>query len=208
MIARPAKPRRPARPRLPGNNRAATGAVPQGRIGVADTDEFGLSRDIFGHLPPRARQYLARAYTHWGLDKMVAPIHQQMPGGDTGNAGTIPEMVFYGGLLERNMLPFKDFQFQHELLGGRDLPGGAVADFIVFVNGEKVGVPVQSPFHAETFVFAGLAKVNLDLNQQVRLTSRGAIDRVVLVNEPPSHYLEAGPDVMVDREFRRVLIGV
>lgn len=201
-MSAPARPRLPSRFPLPGRGRLPDlTAGPDLKLGEAEHDEYGLARHWAGDYCPRVREYLAAAYEYLRLDKDAAPARQGLI-----IAGTVPELVFFGGLLKRGLLPFRDFEFQSEALGGREMPGGAVLDFVVFVRGLKVAVPVQSVFHASDGAFAGQSKVFEDYEQRVRVVARGSVDRVVPVNLPELGYpLERGPDELCDQEFYRVM---
>lgn len=167
-------------------------------------DEFGLSYELYRYYPKLSRQYIATAIEHVGGDKLTPPIQQGI--------GTAPELVIIGGLLERDfdfqgIRGNRSFYFQSEELGGRR-PGGAVVDVMVYIGGEKIGVRVQSRWHAlnEPF-FQGRAKVEEDKRQLLRLLSNAQIDRIVDVNQPPQLVLETGPDALVLREFDRIITG-
>lgn len=193
-------PKLPSRPALPGRRLPDLPGLeipevpkPAPRFG------FGVWAD---GLPPRSLEYLREAYEYFKLDPRVPPTHQEW--------GTIPEMVVMGGLIERNFeygQHFgRGFDFQSELLGGRNLPGGAVVDVVVYHNARVVGVRVQSVFHGLRSPFGGGgAKVEEDINQRIRLETRGSLDGVVDVNA--NQELELGPDPLVDREFERILEG-
>jgi hypothetical protein len=137
-----------------------------------------------------------------GFNKNLPPSGQ----GTFGSSGTIPEMVFFGGLLDRGLIPLVDFEFQSEALGGRRFPGGAVLDFLVRVNGLDVGVRVESVYHASDFAFAGLAKVQEDEGQRVRLLAGGSVQRVVSVNRVSDGYpLESSNNALADADLQRVM---
>lgn len=193
----------PRKPRLPTfTRRPPDPPLGEVRSGQADTDEFGLSREVFGELPPLARNYIARTYRSLGLAMDVAPVNHSF--------GTMPEAVFYGGLLARGYQPFGGgpyaFEFQSELLGGRKTPGGSVSDFLVYQGTRRLAVYVQSFFHALGGSFAGGAKIEQDRLLFERVEARTAVDAVLLVNEPQRGFpLERGPDVAILADFDRVL---
>lgn len=199
-------PRRPSMARKParGGGRAPVEplALPKLGVGKADVDQFGLSLSWAGELGERQREWLALAYRELGFDTTRPPSSQ----GGFGSSGTIPEIVFLGGLLDRGKQHIVDYEFQSEALGGRRFPGGAVLDFLVYANGLRVGVRVESVFHASDFVFAGNAGVNEDEGQRIRLLSGGAVDRVVAVNRQSDGYpLEGGNPALADADVNRVL---
>lgn len=168
-------------------------------------DEFGLLWTIYRNFPRIIREYVAYALEHIsGASKSVSPSQ--------AGYGTVPELVVYGGLLKRGYDPqvtrSKGFYFQSSMLGGR-VPGGAVVDFLVIVgSGERVGVRVQSKFHALQDPFGlGTQKVYADEAQRLRLLTNRTITRLVDVNLPPLRALENGPEAAVYREFERILYG-
>lgn len=165
-------------------------------------DQYGLAWQWAEKYGQRVREWLAKAYEHLNFDKDFPPSRQ----GHFGSSGTTPEIAFYGGLLDRGLRPYEDFEFQSEQMGGRKFPGGAVLDFLVYVNGLNVGVRVESVFHASDFAFAGLAKVREDEGQRIRLLTNGFIDRVVAVNRSSDAYpLEGVNDQLADADLSRVL---
>ena len=200
---RPAVYRRPAR---------FGGTKPFEPVPIAELAPYESPRDRYG-LPlltwagkygDRVREYLALCYEFFGYDKDIPPIQQ----GTFGSSGSTPELVFFGGLLKRGLRYGVDFQFQSDALGGRQMPGGAVIDFIVYANGLRVGVRVDSVFHSSSFVWAGRSKVFEDEEQRIRLLARSTVDRVMEVNRRSDAYpLEGGQnsDLLVDRDFDRVL---
>jgi hypothetical protein len=196
----------PRKPALPGGRAPFESlALPQPKVGQADHDQYGLARAWAGDMGQRVREWLSVAYEYLGFDKNKPPSGQ----GHFGSSGTIPEIAFMGGLLSRGLKPFINFEFQSEALGGRRFPGGAVLDFLVYVNGLRVGVRVESVFHASDFVFAGNAKVREDEAQRIRLESGGAVDRVINVNRQSDGYpLEGANDALADRDVDRVLEAV
>lgn len=203
MIDLPSRPSLPRKPALPGGTRPYDPpTLPEIPAGKPRTDEHGLALSWCEDLGFRVRGWLARAYEYLGFDKQFPPSGQ----GHFGSSGTVPEIAFMGGLLTRGLEPFRDFEFQSEAMGGRRFPGGAVLDFLVYVNGLNVGVRVESVFHASDFVFAGQAKVNEDEAQRVRLLSSGAVDRVVAVNQQADGYpLEGSNDALADADVNRVM---
>lgn len=193
----PSLPRKPA---LPSRGRARerlTGG-PEAR-GQA-TDEFGLSVTVFGKLPGLARQFLALSLEELHASKMVTPTQQGL--------GTIPEMIFFGGLLSYGFgfrKSGKGFDFQSDLLGGR-IPGGSVTDFLIFNGPRRIAVFVQSPFHSYALPFAGGAKVEDDRNLFLRLQAYAGISAVIGVNQPDWGYpLERGPAMLIRREIERAI---
>jgi hypothetical protein len=193
----------PRKPALPGGRRPYDPlSLPQLGESPIRKDQFGLAVAWSEELGLRVRQWMARAYEYLDFDKNVPPSRQ----GHFGSSGTIPEIAFMGALLTEGLVPFEDFEFQSEAMGGRRFPGGAVLDFLVYVNGLRVGVRVESVFHASDFIFAGNAKVNEDESQRIRLQSSGAVDRVVAVNRQSDGYcLEGANDALADADLRRVL---
>jgi hypothetical protein len=198
----------PKRPSLPRKPARAGGRKPAEGLGLPQlsstplTDQFGLALSWSEGLGNRQRSWLALAYEELGFDKRIPPSQQ----GNYGSSGTIPEMVFLGGLLSRGLRHIEDYEFQSEALGGRRFPGGAVLDFLVYTNGLRVGVRVESVFHASDFVFAGNAKVREDDSQRIRLESSGVVDRVVQVNRQSDGYpLEGASESLADADLDRVL---
>lgn len=194
---------RPALPRttpLPGGRRSVSVPRAEPRERQRATDEFGLSTTVFKEYGPIQRRYVALCYEDMGLNKMLPPTHQRF--------GTIPEAIFYGGLLARDYRRGRfghGFGFQSDLLGGR-VPGGSVADFMVYVGPRRIAVFVQSFFHALNSPFGGAAKVETDTTLFRRVHAFGGINAVVLVNLPNAGFpLERGTTAQVDAEYRRVL---
>jgi hypothetical protein len=199
-------PRRPSLPRKParGGGRApiAPLELPKIEAVTASHDQYGLAWSWAEGLGERCREWMAKAYEYVGFNKNLPPSGQ----GTFGSSGTIPEMVFFGGLLDRGLIPLVDFEFQSEALGGRRFPGGAVLDFLVRVNGLDVGVRVESVYHASDFAFAGLAKVREDEGQRVRLLAGGSVQRVVSVNRTSDGYpLEGANNALADADLQRVM---
>ncbi len=93
----PRRPRLPRRAPMPSRGRADILRPTELEERTDGTDEYGMLLTVFGHLPSVSRSYIARSFESLGLDKRITPTHQQ--------AGTIPEMVFYGGLLAFNFVP-------------------------------------------------------------------------------------------------------
>lgn len=197
---RPSLPRKPARP----GGRKPTEPLGLPDVGTSNPlkDEFGLAWVWVEGLGNRVRWWLSLAYEELGFDKNIPPSRQ----GNYGSSGTIPEMAFLGGLISRGKRYMEDYEFQSEALGGRRFPGGAVLDFLVYTNGLRVGVRVESVFHASDFVFAGMGKVREDEGQRIRLLSGGVVDRVVGVNRASDGYpLEGSNDALADADLDRVL---
>lgn len=201
--------RLPRLPSLPNSGRRADyppRAEPEAQQPL--TDQYGLSVEVFGELPSLARKYIARAFDELGLDKRITPTRQMLPSGDRGAAGTIPEMIFFGGLLEHGYgfrVIGKGFEFQSELLGGR-IPGGSVADFLIFNGPRQTAVFVQSFFHSYASPFAGGSKVEEDRLLFLRLQSLHGITAVVTVNDPDWGFpLEHGSAPMIRREIERAI---
>lgn len=170
-------------------------------------DEFGLDLSLYGRFPLAIRRYVNLTIERLGISKDQPPQNVGF--------GTVPELVFYGMLLEAGFTPTqrgfldqtaRSFIFQSQLLGGRQ-PGGAVADFVVFRGDRTIAVRVQSVFHAERNPFgSGGAKAEEDRNQRIRLESAGFIHAVVDVNRERDGYpLEHGPLVLMKEDRRRVL---
>lgn len=170
------------------------------------TDEFGLTNTIYNKFPKATRYYVSVALTALNLPTDIPPQAQGF--------GTIPELCIYGGLLERGYkrssngfvdAPGRSFIFQSRLLGGR-VPGGAVADFVVFTAGVTIAVRVESIFHSVGQPFgSGGVKIEEDYLQRLRLESAGFIDMVIDVNRASTGFcLENGPDVLVEDDFRRI----
>jgi hypothetical protein len=178
-------------------------------------DEFGFSLQVFGRFPRDVRYYLNVAYEDIGLNKQQTPTAQTMQYGDRGQAGTVPELVFYGLLRDNGFryLPrgffapsTRGFVFQSRLLGGR-VPGGAVADFVVFNNHRTIAVRIHSIFHDERNPFgSGGAKTEEDRRQRIKLVSTNYIDNVVDVNRSiDGAPLENGPGMLIREDLRRVM---
>lgn len=193
----------PRKPPLPGGRKPnEMPSLPQIGEGKPLVDQFGLSVNWSEDLGLRVREWMARAYDYLKFDKRFPPSGQ----GGFGSSGTIPEIAMMGGLLTEGLVPFQDFEFQSEAMGGRRFPGGAVLDFLVYRNGLRVGVRVESVFHASDFVFAGNAKVVEDEGQRIRLLSGGSVDRVVAVNRQSDGYpLEGSNDSLATADLDRVL---
>lgn len=199
----PKLPSLPRRPALPGGKKPyESPARPEIAAGRATHDEYGLAWQWAEGLGQRQREWIAKGYEYLGFDKNGPPAQQ----GHFGSSGTIPEIVFFGGLLDRGLIPFEDFEYQSEAMGGRRFPGGAVLDFLVYTNGLRVGVRVESVYHASDFIFAGLSKVREDEGQRIRLESGGTVDRVVGVNRQEDGYGLEGPNSEIaDADMDRVL---
>ena len=170
-------------------------------------DEFGLSLAIYERFPYAVRYYVNEVLEYLGMAKDEPPQGQGF--------GTIPELVFYGLLLEVGWTPTrfgfldrapKRFIFQSRLLGGRQ-PGGAVADFVLFTGGRTNAVRISSVYHSEDNpVGSGGAKTEGGRRQRSRLRSAGFLDNVVDVNRPGDrHPLENGPLALMKQDRQRAL---
>lgn len=202
-IERPSRPSVSRLPSLPSTGRSIelpTFSVNQ--PGEPLVDEFGLAYSIYGEYPRYQRRLVARFISHVGGNKRSRP-----PLG-----ATIAEGVFFGLLLENGFtwtnsptVASNEFRFQSYELGGRQ-PGGAVTDFYVIVNAERVAVRVQSAFHALVSPFGTGGQVNaVDLRLKQELLASVFIDRVVDVNRPPERVLETADDpTKVQAELLRV----
>lgn len=196
----PALPSLPRLPSLPGGTRPLDPVVlPKLDVQPA-TDEFGFGP--WAKETPRAsRRYMAVAYEDAHLDKRFQPAVYFGVG-----AGTIPELVVIGWLIvngyrrgQRN----RGYDFQDDRLGGRQLPGGAVVDVIVYRAARTIGVRVYSIYHSlrDPFGNGGVA-VSVNRYQAVRLLSRGAIDTIIDVNL--NRVLEIGYDAAVELDLKRI----
>jgi hypothetical protein len=191
-------------------------ALPEEREpAVTGNDEYGFALDVFGRFPRDVRYYLDIAYEYIGLNKQQTPTQQTMAQGDRGQAGTVPELVFFGLLLDNGFTyaprgflapTTRSFIFQSRLLGGR-VPGGAVADFVVFHNRRVLAVRIHSIFHDERNPFGtGGSKSEEDRRQRIKLVSAGYIDNVVDVNRSiDGAPLENGPGHLIRNDLRRVM---
>lgn len=170
-------------------------------------DRYGLALNLYGRFPLSVRHFCNIALEYLRIPKDVPP--QQV------GFGTVPELVFYGLLLDAGYRPARNgflgrstrsFLFQSRLLGGR-VPGGAVSDFVVFTARRSVAVRVQSVFHDERNPFgSGGAKSEEDRRQRIRLVSTNYISAVVDVNRPDDGLpLEQGPWVRITNDLRRVV---
>lgn len=205
MIARAAKPKMPRIVPLP--NRWAPDVVTTSapRPELPERDEFGLATAVFGHAPRLSRQYIAKALEFLRLPKTISPTALFGPG-----AGTIPELATFGYLLSKGYYyqshgP-KGFFFQSFALGGRDTPGGAVVDFVVWiVTGKRIGVNVDSVYHSPENPFAPGQKLESDRRRNVRLLSEGGYAAIMSVNLRSWGYpLENGPDDLVAMDLARI----
>ena len=201
MIARPSRPSLPRRPAVTGFKREfETMALP--KPGQPVMDRWGFPMTLLPDLPPRSKQYLARAYDYLRLDKRNPP--------SAYGAGTTPEMVVFGGLLDLGFSfrtgSWRSFEFQSNLLGGRRIPGGTVADFTVWNGATRIAVYVESVFHQPSFIWTGRGKVEEERVTRLKVLARTGIDRVVEMNSVDRGMpLEHGPDSLVDAEFQRLL---
>ncbi len=199
----PSRPALPRRNRLPG--RASTGQLPEipaPKAAEPVTDEFGLSVELFGQMSPLGRQYLAACLDYLKLPKDVSPTRSGF--------GTIPEAVFFGGLLAHGFLlgaaGSRSFAFQSAMLGGRQTPGGTVVDFMLYHGGRRIAVYVESVFHTKDNPFGGLAKIGEDDARFTRLLATQGVDALLQVNRGgEGHPFEHGPDSLITADFRRVL---
>ncbi len=200
MVSRPALPKRPSKP---GAVRTLEVPTFPAFDDPHNADEFGLG--WWAHeLPRLARQYIARAYEEFHLDKRYQPIEVY----GQGSSGTVPEAVLHGGLLSRGYGFRKgspSFDFQDPRLGGRKLPGGAVVDLVVYERGRVGGVRVSSIYHSLQDPFGrGGSETEEARQQRVRLLARGGLDWVLDVNLPPQFCLEHGPDPAIDADLDRI----
>jgi hypothetical protein len=171
-------------------------------------DEFGLLLSVYGRFPRDVRRYVAIGLKSLNLSY---DEHPQVSG-----FGTIPEVCFYGALIERGFSVSRDgfvtsnprtFIYQSKVLGGR-VPGGAVADFVIYEHGLITAVRVQSVYHAETNPFgSGGEKAEEDRTQEARLESQGWLTGgVVDVNlSSMGNPLETGTQWAIQRDVRRAL---
>ncbi|MCZ7598354.1 MAG: hypothetical protein M5U09_12440 [Gammaproteobacteria bacterium] len=199
LVSRPSLPRRPARP---NGYRAEAGKMEASKPGKPTLDTWGFPLTILPDMPGRSKQYLARAYDFLGLDKRNPPA--------VYGAGTTPELVVFGGLLalgfEFRTGSWRSFEFQSNLLGGRRIPGGTVADFTVWNGATRIAVYVESVFHQPSFIWTGRGKVEEERVTRLKVLARTGIDRVVEMNSVDRGMpLEHGPDSLVDAEFQRLL---
>lgn len=203
IVSRPSVPSISRLPNLPSTGRRIE--LPTFTSITSDAplvDEYGLAYNIYGEYPRYQRYLVSRFLSKVGGDKRQRP-----PLG-----ATIAEGVFFGLLLESGYkwttaptVSSGEFRFQSYELGGRQ-PGGAVTDFYVIVNGERVAVRVQSAFHALVSPFGTGGQTNaVDLRLKQELMASVYIDRIVDVNHPPARVLETSdsPSV-VNRELLRV----
>jgi hypothetical protein len=206
----PSRPKLPARPAL--GKRFELPAFPLPEAKPRDTDEYGLGTWA-AEIGPTARGYLARAYSYLKLDKAITPTAQSSPIAEVNaGAGTVPELVFFGGLLARNFTSngygSRTFQFQSYQLGGRKVPGGAVVDFVLYLGGRVIGVRVDSVFHGLSDPFGrGASEVEEAASQRRRLLASSGLDTVVDVNKSDYGYpMEpGGPDGLVDVDIDEAL---
>lgn len=197
------RPSRPSLFRLPSRGKGADLpplSAPEQR--EPDTDEYGLLYTMTQDMSPLGRQYLARCMEFMNLDKTVPPVQQGF--------GTIPEAVFFGGLLERDFtfgaVGSQSFEYQSATLGGRQSPGGTVIDFILHSGNRRIAVYVESVFHTKANPFGGMAKIGEDDARFTRALATRGIDALVQVNRGgEGHPLEHGPDALVVRDFQRAL---
>lgn len=206
QISRPRRPSAPKKARIASPVQSITlPAYEPPQPGRAVTDEFGLSVEKYKGVPRISRQYLALAYRHLGLDPSVSAVENM-----SAVAGTLPEMVFYGALLARGFSDTartaRSFAFQSFELGGRRVPGGAVVDFVVFINNRAIGVRVDSVYHNAANPFGlGGAEIQASILQKERLEARANLS-IEDVNLAALGYpLENGPDQLVDYDIDRVL---
>ena len=168
-------------------------------------DEFGLAKWA-ARFPREVRRLLSIGLIAYGGSLDHSP--------DTNGYGTVPELVVLGGLIELGFRSAPNgfighsahcFVFQSALFGGRK-PGGAVADFIVFNMHRTLAVRVDSIFHSLDDPFGGARAVERDKVQGLRLLAAPFIDRVIDVNQAEDgHPLENGPEMMIRRDFLRIL---
>lgn len=172
------------------------------------TDEYGLATSVYARFPDAVRFYLNIGLEAYGLPKDKAP-------GLIG-FGTVPELCMFGLLIDNGFRLAKfgfygrnarSFLYQSDLLGGR-MPGGAVADFVIYVNGLVIPVRVQSVFHDVNMPFGGGGrKEGEDELQRYMLNSQSFVTTTVDVNLGSMGYpLEKGNWVQVKREFRRATL--
>lgn len=172
------------------------------------TDRFGLASSVYDRFPEAVRFYLAIGLKAYGLPLDKAP-------GIVG-FGTVPELCMMGLLLDAGFTAAKfgfygrtarSFIYQSDLLGGR-VPGGAVADFVVYHNGLVIPVRVQSVFHDINMPFGGGGrKEGEDDLQRYLLNSQSFVTTTIDVNLGEMGYpLEQGNWAQVRRELHRVLL--
>lgn len=209
MVERLARPKVPALPRLvPLPNGVPQPGMPTLEVypeAKPVVDEFGLDVGIYGNFPREQRRLLALAIRDMDGSKRARP-----PLG-----ATIPEAIFYGLLVDNGfshrpgvLAGSRHFIFQSYQLGGRQ-PGGAVVDFMVYYNGARIAVRVQSVFHALRHAFSsGGQTQQVELRLKEQLLAAFFIDDVVDVNEPPERVLETRNDpARIKSELDRVLYG-
>lgn len=165
-------------------------------------DEFGLSWALYGEYPREQRRLISKFLAEVGGNRRAAP-----PLGATKAEAVMFGLLLDGGFTWTNALTLgeRQFRFQSYELGGRQ-PGGAVTDFYVITNGERVAVRVQSAFHSLVSPFGTGGQVNaVDLRLKQQLLASVFIDRVTDVNQPPARVLETADDPsVVRRELLRV----
>lgn len=205
-IARPSLPKKPRLVPLPA-------AISEPGLGVLErlpehepaVDAFGLSVAIYGNFPREQRRLIAKMISEVGGSKRARPPL----------AATVAEAIFFGLLLDNGfkhrpgvVAGSRHFIFQSYELGGRQ-PGGAVVDFMVYHNGVRKAVRVQSAFHDLRDPFGAGGQVQaVEARLKEQLLSSFFIDEVIDVNEPPERVLEtSGDPVRVKSELDRVLYG-
>ncbi len=192
-------------PRMPGGQKPFEIApFPVLSTDAHEPDQFGLDPQVF-----KTPSGLARYYIKLGLDFLKLPLNVS-PSLSIFGGGTIPEIITFGGLLDRgyiyNQQVAPGFTFQSSRQGGRAAGGGgAVLDFILWKGDRVIGVNVDSIFHALGGSFAGGAKVEKDINQEVKLLSKGSVTSFFRINlVARGMQLEYGTDAGVREEFRRM----
>jgi hypothetical protein len=200
-------PNRPRIPRLPGGRvrgAALPSLQPKGLPDDQNTDEHGLNRRMVALMSPLARLALSRAYEYWHMDKRQPPSVFFT----AGSSGTMPELVFFGLLLLYGYQPgqgAQHFVFQKALLGGR-VPGGSLADFVVFNGPRPIAVYVDSFYHSLANPFGAGQKRWRDKILFERVLSRATISEIRIVNgERYGYPLENGPDSLIRLEIESVL---
>ncbi len=85
----------------------------------------------------------------------------------TSVVGTTPELAVYGALVRLGFKPGEDFEFQSAQFGGREIKGGLVADFRLYLP--RIIINVQSQY----WHYGNSGRMAQDRLQQLALESAG-----------------------------------
>lgn len=135
-----------------------------------------------------------RSLSPWGFRELglgLAPVREGAgpgppPVGFVGGTNSATEWMVYWAFTKLIGPEGVDWTYQESFAGGRHIPGGAVADFVLYMPRQEIIVRVQTwRFH-----FAlGSDKIETDIDQKINLTIFGEVITIdvyeqTFINDP------------------------